>query len=145
MKIPFPSPSFTQMSVQDFVLKCQSKTSCWHQSITYYYRRELRQPMDTRIVKDFHLMKEQYLLGKVDWMIKDIEAWDSMCEWWASPEFRAKSGKTRANQMSKSLMHHYGIGGHIRKDQRMVWYSYSSSAIIMYKFVYNIEFFIAEG
>jgi hypothetical protein len=52
---------------------------------------ELRQAMNTKIAKDFHLMKEQYLLGKVDWLVKDVEAWDSLCEWWASPEFRAKS------------------------------------------------------
>jgi hypothetical protein len=43
-------------------------------SITYYYRRKLRQPMNTRIAKDFHLIKEQYLLGKVNWLVKDAEA-----------------------------------------------------------------------
>jgi hypothetical protein len=49
--------------------------------------------MNTRIAKDFHLMREQYLLGKVDWLVKDAEAWDSLCESWASPEFRARSDK----------------------------------------------------
>jgi hypothetical protein len=29
-----------------------------YQSITYYYRRKLRQPMNTKIAKDFHLTKE---------------------------------------------------------------------------------------
>jgi hypothetical protein len=32
-------------------------------------------------------------LGKVDWLVKDAKAWDSLCEWWASSEFRAKSDK----------------------------------------------------
>jgi hypothetical protein len=30
-------------------------------SITYYYKCKLKQPMNTKIVKDFHLEKEQYL------------------------------------------------------------------------------------
>jgi hypothetical protein len=91
-----------------------------YQSITYYYRHELRQPMNTKIAKDFHLTKEQYLLGKVDWLVKDAEAWDSLCEWWASPEFRAKSDRARVNRMSKRAVHHYDADGHVRKVQRIV-------------------------
>jgi hypothetical protein len=45
-----------------------------YQSITYYYRHELKQSMNTKIAKHFHLEKEQYLLGKVDWLVKDSEA-----------------------------------------------------------------------
>jgi hypothetical protein len=45
-----------------------------HQSITYYYRRKLKQPMNTKIAKDFHPEKEQYLLDKVDWLVNDAEA-----------------------------------------------------------------------
>jgi hypothetical protein len=51
-----------------------------YKSITYYYTCELKQPMNIKLVKDFHLDKEQYLLGKVDWLVKDAEAWDSLCE-----------------------------------------------------------------
>jgi hypothetical protein len=72
-----------------------------YQSFTYYYMHELRQPMNTKIAKDFHLTKEQYLLGKVDWLVKDIEAWDSLCEWWASHDFRARSDRARVNWMSR--------------------------------------------
>jgi hypothetical protein len=43
-----------------------------YQSITYYYRCELKKAMNTKIVKDFHLQKEQYLLGKVDWLVKNM-------------------------------------------------------------------------
>jgi hypothetical protein len=35
-----------------------------YQPLTYYDRRELRQPTNTKIAKDFHLTKEQYLLVK---------------------------------------------------------------------------------
>jgi hypothetical protein len=31
-------------------------------------------------VHDIDLIKEQHLQGKVDWMVKDPEAWDAMCE-----------------------------------------------------------------
>jgi hypothetical protein len=30
-----------------------------YESITYYYKHELSWPMNTKIAKDFHLMKEQ--------------------------------------------------------------------------------------
>jgi hypothetical protein len=86
-----------------------------YQSITYYYRRKLRQPMNTKIAKDFHLTKEQYLLGKVNWLVKDVEASDSLYEWCASPEFRARSDRARANRMSKRAVHHYNADGHVRK------------------------------
>jgi hypothetical protein len=36
--------------------------------------------MNTQIEKDFHLTKEWYLLGKVDWLVKNAEACDSLCE-----------------------------------------------------------------
>jgi hypothetical protein len=45
--------------------------------------------MNRKIVKNFHLTKEQYLLGKVDFLVKDVEAWNSFCEWCVSPDFRA--------------------------------------------------------
>jgi hypothetical protein len=49
--------------------------------------------MNTKIAKHFHLTKEQYLLSKVDWLLKDDEAQDSLCERWASPDFRARSDR----------------------------------------------------
>jgi hypothetical protein len=54
-----------------------SKDSTKHiryQLITYYYRRKLKHSMNTKIAKDFHLEKEQYLLGKIDWLVKDAKA-----------------------------------------------------------------------
>jgi hypothetical protein len=38
---------------------------------------------------DIYLTKEQQLQWKVDWLVKDPEAWDAMCEWGAPVEFRA--------------------------------------------------------
>jgi hypothetical protein len=76
--------------------------------------------MNTKIVKDFLLTKEQYLWGKVDWLVKDVEAWDSLCEWWPSPEFRARFDRARVNQISKRAVHHYGADEHVRKVLRTV-------------------------
>jgi len=90
------------------------------QSITYYYTQVLKQPMTTKQAQDFHLTKEEYLQGKVDWLVKDPEAWDWLCGWWASPEFRAVSDRNRRNRKSKPGLHRYGADGHIRKTQRMV-------------------------
>jgi hypothetical protein len=42
-----------------------------------------------------YLTKEQELQGKVDWLINDPEAWDVMCEWWTSPEFKVISEQNR--------------------------------------------------
>jgi hypothetical protein len=30
---------------------------------------------------DIYLTKEQWLQGKVDWLVRDPEAWDEMCVW----------------------------------------------------------------
>jgi hypothetical protein len=29
--------------------------------------------------------------GKVDWLVKNPEAWDAMCKWWTSEEFKVIS------------------------------------------------------
>jgi hypothetical protein len=44
----------------------------------------LKQLIKPSQAHDIYLTKEQQLQGKVDWFIKDPEAWDVMCEWWAS-------------------------------------------------------------
>jgi hypothetical protein len=62
-------------------------------SIAYYHRNVLKQPMNARQAKalNLYLQKEEYVQGTVDWLVKDAEAWDSLCEHWASPAFIAKS------------------------------------------------------
>jgi hypothetical protein len=52
------------------------------QSIAYYHRNVLKQPMNARQVKalNLYLQKEEYIQGTVDWLVKDAEAWDSLCE-----------------------------------------------------------------
>jgi hypothetical protein len=50
-----------------------------------------RQSIKPHQVHDIYLTKEQQLQGKVDWLVKDPEAWDTMCEWWMSEEFKAIS------------------------------------------------------
>jgi hypothetical protein len=92
------------------------------QSIAYYHRNVLNQPMNTRQVKalNLYLQKEEYVQGTVDWLVKDAEAWDSLCEHWASPAFIAKSERVRQNRPSKQSVHHYGADEHVRKVQKMV-------------------------
>jgi hypothetical protein len=68
-------------------------------------------------VHDIYLTKEQQLQGKADWLIKHPEAWNVMCEWWTSVEFRAISEQ---NRQSMPSVHHYGTDDHIRKTQRLV-------------------------
>jgi hypothetical protein len=66
-------------------------------------------------VHDIYLTKEQQLQGKVDWLVKDPEAWVAMCEWWMSEEFKAISVRNWQNRQSKPSVHHYGVDGHVCK------------------------------
>jgi hypothetical protein len=45
------------------------------QSIAYYHRNVLKQPMNTRQEKalNLYLQKEEYVQGTVDWLVKDVE------------------------------------------------------------------------
>jgi hypothetical protein len=54
-----------------------------------YYSQVLKQSIKPNQAHDIYLTKEQQLQGKVDWVVKDSEAWDMMCEWWTFTEFRA--------------------------------------------------------
>jgi hypothetical protein len=92
------------------------------QSIGYYHMNVLKQPMNSRQAKasNLYLKKDEYLQGDVDWLIKDVKAWDFLCEYWASPAFVAKSERARPNWLNKRSVHHYGAYGHIRKVQRTV-------------------------
>jgi hypothetical protein len=56
-----------------------------------YYSQVLKQPIKPNQTHNIYLTKEQQLQRKVDWLVKDLEAWDAMCEWWTSAEFRALS------------------------------------------------------
>jgi hypothetical protein len=58
----------------------------------------LKQLIKSHQVYDIYLTKEQQLQGNVDWLIKDAEAWDMMCEWWMSEEFKAILVWNRQNQ-----------------------------------------------
>jgi hypothetical protein len=71
-------------------------------------------------VHGIYLTKEQHLQGDVDWLVKDLEAWDWLCGYWASDQFRAMSERKQQNQMSKESVHHYRADRHVCKMQRMV-------------------------
>jgi hypothetical protein len=51
----------------------------------------LKQLINPNQAYDIYLTKEQQLQGKVDLLVKDPGAWDVMCDWWMSTEFRAIS------------------------------------------------------
>jgi hypothetical protein len=47
---------------------------------------------------DMDILKEEQLQGKVNWLVKDPEAWNVMCKWWAFMEFRTISEWNRHNR-----------------------------------------------
>jgi hypothetical protein len=57
----------------------------------------MKQSIKPHQTEDIYLTKEQHLQGKVAWLIKDPEAWDAMCGWWSSPEFRTISEQNWLN------------------------------------------------
>jgi hypothetical protein len=63
-----------------------------------YYSQVLKWPIKPYQAHDIYLTKEQQLQGKVDWLVKDSEDWDAMCEWWTSEEFKAISLWNGQNQ-----------------------------------------------
>jgi hypothetical protein len=85
----------------------------------------LKRPIKPYQAHNIYLTKEQQLHGKVDWLVKDPEAWDTMCEWWTSEEFKAISLRNRQNRQRKPSVHHCGANGHVRKTQRLVRYNIS--------------------
>jgi hypothetical protein len=97
----------------------------------------LKHPIKPHQAHDIYLTKEQQLQGKVDWLVNDPEAWDAMCEWWTSTEFRAISERNRQNRQSKLSMHHYGADGHFRKTQSLVQYTLS-----LFPYVFRISLFV---
>jgi hypothetical protein len=64
-------------------------------------------------VKEIYLTKDQHLQGTVDWLVKDPEAWNWLCGWWAFDEFRAVSERIRQNLQSQELVHRYSTDGHV--------------------------------
>jgi hypothetical protein len=45
-------------------------------SIVVYYTQVLKQQMKPTQAYDIYLTKDRHLLGMVDWLVKDLEAWD---------------------------------------------------------------------
>jgi hypothetical protein len=51
----------------------------------------MKQPIKPHQTQDIYLTKEHHLQGNVLWLVKDLNAWDAMYEWWSSLKFRAIS------------------------------------------------------
>lgn len=54
-------------------------SDAWCKSIMMYHTHVLEQEMSNKIAQDLHLTKEEYLQGKMDWLVKDLEACDWLC------------------------------------------------------------------
>jgi hypothetical protein len=107
-------------------------------SISIYYTQVLKRQMKPKLAHGIFLTKQEHLQGPVDWLVKDPEAWDWLCEWWSSEEFKRISEQNAQNRLSKPSIHHYGADGHIRKAQRMVRFSDFRSASFAYNIVYCV-------
>jgi hypothetical protein len=97
----------------------------------------MKQPIKPNQMQHIYLTNEQHVQGKVAWLVKDPEAWDTICEWWLSPEFKAISEQNRLNRQRKPSVHHYGADGHVRKTQRRVRYNLS-----VFSLVFHINLFV---
>jgi hypothetical protein len=84
-----------------------------------YYLQVLKQLIKPSQVH-IYLTKEQQLQGKLDWLIKEPEAWDAMFKWWVSTELRVVSEQNQHNRQMKALVHHYGADDHVHKTQTLV-------------------------
>jgi hypothetical protein len=60
-----------------------------------------------------YLTKGQHLLQMIDWLVKDPEAWDWLCDWWVFENFRVVSERNRQNRLSKPPVHHCGADRYI--------------------------------
>jgi hypothetical protein len=60
-------------------------------SIVVYYTLVLNQQMKPTQVHGIYLTKYQHLLRTVNWLVKNPDAWDWWCGWWASEDFRVIS------------------------------------------------------
>jgi hypothetical protein len=89
-------------------------------SIVTYYTQVLKQQMKPTQAHGIYLTKDQHFLGMFNWLVKNPEAWDWLCGWWASEDFRVVS---KWNQLSMPSVHYYSADGHINKTQMMVQYS----------------------
>jgi hypothetical protein len=72
----------------------------------------LKQQMKPTQVKLIYLTKDLHLQETFDWLVKDPEAWDWLCSWWASDQIRAV---LEQNQLSKKSVHLYSLYGRVRK------------------------------
>jgi hypothetical protein len=60
--------------------------------------------------------KDQHLQGMVNLLVKDQEAWEWLCHWLVSKDFRVISEWNRQNRLSKPSVHRYGGNRHVHKN-----------------------------
>lgn len=89
-------------------------------AVTVYYKTVMFQPMTNKEAAKIHLTREEYLQSHVDWICANMEAWEWLCGYWGSAEFRNISDRHRRNRKSKPGKHFFGPDGYVRMEQRMV-------------------------
>jgi hypothetical protein len=80
---------YAGVEVIDFLLS--------YANVILFYTQVLKREMKPTQVHRIYLTKEQHLQGG-DWLVKDQEAWDWLCGYWASDEFRVMSEQNQMNQ-----------------------------------------------
>jgi hypothetical protein len=89
-------------------------------AVNYYYKKVKGENMRKQLgANRIYLLEEEYLQSKVDWIVKDIDAWRWLAKRWSSPEWIANSEKKRINR-GGTPGHRYGADGHIGVARRMV-------------------------
>jgi hypothetical protein len=76
----------------------------------------LKQPIKPHQAHNIYLTKEQQLQEKVDWLVKDSKACDTMCEWWTFDEFKAIFVQMLQKKNTRVEPHYLDVWLHVHDD-----------------------------
>jgi hypothetical protein len=113
------------------------------QSIAYYHRNVLKQPINTRQAKalNLYLQKEEYVQATVDWLVKDVEAWDSLCE----PDVCSQDREGLTKPAKQAVRAPLWCRRTRSESPENGMIHVLTLCITAYKFVYNVRLYIAES
>jgi hypothetical protein len=94
---------------------------------------------------NLYLQKEEYVQGTVDWLVKNAEAWDTLCEHWASPRIRSQVRQGPTEPAEQAVRAPLWCRWTRSKSPKNGVILVLTLCITVYKFVYNVRFCIAEG
>jgi hypothetical protein len=76
----------------------------------------LKQPIKPHQAHNIYLTKEQQLQEKVDWLVKDSKACDTMCEWWTFDEFKVIFVQMLQKKNTRVKPHYLDVWLHVHDD-----------------------------